>query len=225
MINKFSVSSMLESRKNREEEKKENSKYKKYRRNNEKLDDHLLAELLDMGLELNNCLLAYSLYKYKSVEEALFIMLKDQESGLYLHQFIPDDHSLCKICNQKRNDHNNAFNENLFSNLNTDEKQVLILKDDIKSNTNKTVDYNPINKESLPRGNLLNENPKQRHKLDEELVRHLENPNLCIICYDNIVSSQDLKFNCQHKICLQCVVRYLEFNIQNGNVIYTYLGL
>ena len=55
--------------------------------------------------------------------------------------------------------------------------------------------------------------------LPENVVKELENPNLCEICFSSdLTVDTAVKFQCKHIFCLICVKTYLEKNIENGKV-------
>jgi hypothetical protein len=54
-----------------------------------------------------------------------------------------------------------------------------------------------------------------RIKIDEKLIHAFEDPDLCIICYENNSKS---KLQCKHQFCESCIRKYLEINIINGKV-------
>jgi hypothetical protein len=105
--------------------------------------------------------------------------------------------------------------EDLFSNVNKNDLIYLHKKNNINNfNDNK---YNNNNFNSHYNNNI---NIKiKEFSLPKEIISELENPNLCVICFDSDISRDPaVKFQCSHVFCLICVKNYLEKNIENGKV-------
>jgi hypothetical protein len=55
--------------------------------------------------------------------------------------------------------------------------------------------------------------------IDEEVLKGFEDPNICQICFDNVLTSTNtIKLSCGHEFCGTCVTSYLKISINNGKV-------
>lgn len=50
-------------------------------------------------------MLAHKLYQFHTIDDAINCMMRDTESGKFLHKFITDDSIHCDICFNELNDH------------------------------------------------------------------------------------------------------------------------
>jgi hypothetical protein len=50
-------------------------------------------------------MLAYKVYKFYTVDDAIHIMMKDTESNKFLHKFMSENNTTCDICSASLKDH------------------------------------------------------------------------------------------------------------------------
>jgi len=131
-----------------------------------------------------------------------------------------------------QNNLNNLNNKNNLSvipkraNINnfTTENQDSIINRFIVKNTNNASSEmcdNNIIITDIDKDKVFNENKKliKNIMIPEKIISELENPNLCVICFNSDTTKDpSIRFQCNHIFCLNCVKTYLEKNIQNGKV-------
>ena len=158
------------------------------------------------------------------------------------------DKNLCSICEEFPNQHldfsgNNNINlENIDINSGSNPKNPVgnFAYNENKRNTNKNIieieditvnrflisKNNISNSETVDNNIILSNYERERNKnniteftLPKNVITELENPNLCVICFNSDTSKDpSVKFQCGHIFCLDCVKTYLEKNIENGKV-------
>ena len=92
-----------------------NNKEREYNGN---LSPDLIKSLIIFGFDINEIILAHREYKFTEIEEACFFMMRDPETNLYNHKFMPkggqkeniDDPEKseplkCRICKGKSSEH------------------------------------------------------------------------------------------------------------------------
>lgn len=156
---------------------------------------------------------AYKKYRFSTIEQALTILVKDSETGKYLHFYQSSQTpSLCDICSEAVDKH--FYNE---STKNNQEDVHVSIKED-----NKLLDKNDeirgsqriqINNQNLVNKNLVKINIPQA-ALDD-----FEDSSTCNICFLNKLSEEnEVELSCKHKFCQECVTNYLTININDGKV-------
>lgn len=146
----------------------------------------------------------------------------------------------------RNNDPNNNFNTKISSatektnlqnasSFNFSNNPLKLNSKNSNDNEDYTINRLLINKNNIGEANLLpdisdnsdkyandyfkNKGKKKEFSLPKEIITELENPNLCVICFDSDTSRHPaVKFQCNHIFCLECVKNYLEKNIENGKV-------
>ncbi len=91
-----------------------------------------------------------------------------------------------------------------------------------KNDNNNNINHNNNNNNNINNPNYYVNNANSKREvclLPEEVITELQNPNLCVICFDSDTSKDpSVKFQCNHIFCIKCVKSYLEKSIQNGKV-------
>lgn len=78
------------------------------------LSQSVIETLIKFGFQLDKIMFAYKIYKFQNIDDAIYIMMKDNETGKYNHKFIKND-SDTNINNNvgyKNGEGNNGNNEN-----------------------------------------------------------------------------------------------------------------
>lgn len=105
---------------------------------------------------------------------------------------------------------NETANNNLLPNINNHSIKL----SNANSNINNFNNLNNLDNLDNNKNNIIKE-----FSLPQQIITELENPNLCVICFDSDISRDPaVKFKCSHVFCLNCVKNYLEKNIENGKV-------
>jgi hypothetical protein len=162
---------------------------------------------------------AYTIYNFKTIDQALFIMGVDSDTGIYNHQFIPlqlnEDYiyesnmmqqngKVCIICGDLKKQHPPSLDAPLAD--------VTML--DYSSNKFLTT--------NMDKG-LLNQTTKI-DALPPSFIENLEREfmgkiNLCIICYSEELNEQNsIKLPCGHTFCKSCVLTHLTLLINEAKV-------
>jgi hypothetical protein len=168
--------------------------------------------------------LAFSIYKFRSIEEAIHIMMKDPETNKYLHRFLEGDKRRCQICRGKYEEHANENVEPLHAN---DEEESLTISEGNKPASLETgigkgpsIEVDPSVKQDLNKS-VASKRDLNLIKIDlpQEVLDDFEDPNICRICFSSKLNvDPKVTFSCQHEFCKTCVYSYLFTNIVNGNV-------
>lgn len=176
--------------------------------NNNPLSGDITDNLVALGFDMHQIVLAHRIYNFISIEQAVHIMMKDPESGVYLHKYIDKD-KLCAICNEKQEEH--FFDENVQN-----------IEKDLYNDPSLIIKENQI-----PQGNTKEIEKKMIHITKKSMSAipkaHLEDfddPDICRICFHNKVTGKmKIELSCGHTFCKDCVVGFLTVNINNGKVI------
>lgn len=159
---------------------------------------------------------AFKIYKFSTVEEAVSIMMKDPESRLYPHSFY-NMNGVCAICSGRINEHIVNLDNTTFI---KDEEVVLDVTDrklfsDRSQIMNKNMSGNGINGNvKYPKFNKI------ELDLPKETLNDFDNPQVCKICFaEKLKQIPIAKLECNHNFCNNCIMKYLENKIKNGNVL------
>lgn len=199
MIEKFSMMNLLS-----DKDKKKNQFIPK---NDTNISEKLLKSLTDIGFSIDQVVTAFSKYNFKTIEEGIKILAKDEETHLYNHEFTPfntndKNQGKCKMCNGERHEHFNVVS-------NTKDSQIEILDAIQRENYRKNIldgNYNKINK-----------NVFEISKINMQNIDIYEE-DLCPICLSNKLSDEHFALSCRHLICVECVKNYFRINIQDGKL-------
>ena len=113
MIEKFSI--VRTEMKAKEERKNEDERNINYvGRESNYLTIQEITKLVELGFDIDSVTFTAKYFSCKTLENALFIITKDSETGLYHHEYLADNNSKkCKVCGDHRQnlhlavDHNN----------------------------------------------------------------------------------------------------------------------
>lgn len=212
---------MLETAKKREEEKNKRLNISKTptRSYVTGLSEELISQLTNCGFDLEQIMAAHSKYQFTNADQALFILTKDQDTGLYHHEYLVSRHinnsnnprvfNKCSICYGSEQEH--------YSNVTfpIDEAVKLRLQE-FKNNIITTTLNSPTHDrdKKLTQGKLfLSDTRIDINKMNENY-----DENLCPICLDSSIKSDHFSLACNHKICVECVKKYFAVNIKEGKV-------
>jgi hypothetical protein len=179
----------------------------------------ITKHLLEMGYDLEGINKAYVLYKFKNIEQALFIMGEDGETGIFNHQFVPiilddeyiyDDELIrnngkaCIICGDIRAKHPPDLELPVANNATTilDQSNNRFLGENMQDNMQSLLNSPHIG-------------AAQMKRLSAEFLESLEKEfrgkiNLCNICYaEEINDNNSITLPCKHIFCKSCVKSHL----------------
>ena len=199
------------------------------------ITEGVVKHLLQFGYELEQIMAAFKIYKFGSVEEALFILMKDQDTFKFNHQFVPEENDnqegfkaitgLCLLCREKRSDHVDYDFEEM-KNLDVGMKRRKEEEEDIKDNSLNDKSNMPMGKSTEVSGiaeHKLNSDRKimtvQNVNIPKETLDLFNNPEVCRICFSEVLDEKTkAQFACGHSFCKTCVSNFLNMNIVNGKV-------
>lgn len=182
---------------------------------NQKVNSNIVKSLILLGFDPESINYSYQKYKFDSIEFALKILNKDDETQKYLHQFVESGGDCCKICKDIKANH--LDNDNEIENINS-------IPNVSVSNFHDT----QYNKPLLENKNISQQMPNKKceiKKLEKSFLDELEerlfkNKELCLICFSNELCSE-LSYSmqqCKHVICKDCVSYYISSMIKEGKV-------
>ncbi len=201
----------------------------------EALSEEIVQSLLYFGFIIPQIMEAFKIYKFTSVDEAIYILMRDPETGKFNHRYVHPDKKIdlngqgfeminahrCLLCNEGVADHVDymldSINEevkleieNYKSKITNEENLDSIIEEKIQ-NLGKFSDSNNILKS--PR--II----ESKFEVPQEQIELFENPDICRICFDDIMEEGNTaKFECGHSFCKNCVRSHLNINITNGKV-------
>lgn len=214
MLKSLSISGMMEKSKKREAERNSRifTKAKTSEAPEYGLTDEIIMQLIDMGFLSNQILAAYLYFKFKSVEEALKIFLKDPDTGVYNHKFTSSESAICEICLENEQMHIDDINKL----MNRDEELPITSK----QKRQRVTSFRNVNriKEAKYEGtskNLIDLNE------EDTLTKEI---NYCPVCMEGINSEDFFALDCGHLICRGCITNFIRIHIRDKTSI-TYFCL
>jgi hypothetical protein len=212
-----------------------NLNLKDNKRNTAELPDITLALvdmgtnfLIKLGYSVDGIKCTFTRYNFKNIEQAIWIMGKDPETGRYNHFFYhpeekkkedEDDDSynrlplnICLICNDIEKLHHQYIEP-----FPVDKSMIM---DNTQNNLIGNCDFTEYKAENEI--NIFNKDRKNI-EINQELIDQLENEfknkDLCIICYANEVPQNIAhKLGCNHSFCQDCVKTYVVSKIRDATV-------
>jgi hypothetical protein len=177
-------------------------------------------------------MIAFKIYKFVSVDEAIYILMRDPETKKYNHRFMQREtrennyekvnQNECLLCYDEISQHAN-FELDLDSHLDvnmgrrSDENKDTTVNG-TSNNLIKSTDHSGI-------ADKLNQDSEkkiikfQQIDIPQETLDLFENPEVCTICFgEAAVGNNKAQFSCGHKFCKTCVSSHLNININNGKV-------
>ena len=163
---------------------------------------HILVNFLNIkGFNFNQIWIAYKEYKFTSIENAIYVMMKDPETKKYHHKFFENENKENKVNDVSLNHH---LNNNSFCAICGEAP----------------IEHSEYAKDQeKPNQNLINIS-KTKFDLNPDIVSQFEDDNLCKICYANKLnpSNPKEKLICGHIFCISCIQNHLTTRITNGQV-------
>ena len=204
---------------------------------------NVISDLCEMGYDIDSLSLLLENHKFNTVDEAINLFSINPLTKKYNHKFYKLKKSeKCGICNDKYETHNNCdINEKneiiippkLSNNYNSNTAKTLNLEDSYRIDTelkpfnisNKKINKN--NQKQKPRRLKTNKSNKSNKsdfiygkiKISAETQKLFENPNICTICYENLINKNNISHLCNHFFCDNCIKTYLTNKIISGNVL------
>jgi len=245
LIKKFSVGYSIEQSKKRKREHNDTTVkaalYSEDKTRKEVLSEEIVEPLLSFGYSVAQIVKAFKIYKFTTVDEAIYFLMRDPETKKFNHRFIKtelrndfnshgfkiiNEVGLCFLCNEKIEDHiysdvdegefkielgHNNFRNRFVEN---EMKNTTFRGDKTNAPILKTLDGVDVIKSPKHRINELKHIEISKNTLDL-----FENPDVCRICFDAVLDNNNsVKFNCGHAFCKNCVVHHLTVNIKSGKV-------
>jgi hypothetical protein len=178
----------------------------------------ITKHLIQLGYRLEGVKHALSLYNFKNLEQAIYIMGMDNDTGLYNHKFIPmllneeykyeaklmeNNGKICNLCGDISTKHPMDMNA-LFEQAVPLERNISFLS---------------------PMKTFLSEyKPELVQTIPAELIARLElqfavKENLCRICFAEEMYEENSKLlDCGHMFCMNCLRQYIETLINEAKV-------
>ena len=237
LFEKFSVSYGLEQAKKRKKDFLTTSmKPDLYNDNGSRKDvltEEIIDNLLGYGYNISQIMSAYKIYKFSTLDEAIFFLMRDPETKKFNHTFYLNEinresiqsfngfkiakESLCFFCNEKIEDHmeNNSleqFEEN--NKINFEENKDTSINLDRSNNILNTPENRLFEKKFTTKLKII-----KNIEIPKENLDLFDNPNVCSICFDEVLEdANSFKFTCGHIFCKKCISNHLNININNGKV-------
>ena len=221
MIGKFSIINMVDEDKKAQEKIKNRKDRELKKEKHNGLNEHIINSLILLGSSLDQVLVAYGKYKFKTTEEAVQIMFKDDETNLYYHDYIKGDNLECQICFGVQEEHylkkdfpvDHIVAQKTKDYLNQKNKNPLIY-----DNNNKIEGIINLNNNEILLENKLIPRVKQDTNISFDL--NIDYDSTCPICLDTIILTDKdyYSLSCSHKICKLCVEKYITLKINDGLV-------
>jgi hypothetical protein len=203
------------------------------------LGEDVVNPLLGFGFDVEQVMMAFKLYKFSTVDEAIYIMMKDPETGRYNHRFIPTSQEqnkvayrfidrVCFLCGDESALHLQLETDITDIRLDVTRKKKPEEEEEIKDTSiNCDRSNNPILKTNdmssfLEAKNIQDRKVFQVQKIEipKEVLELFEDPEICRICFAEVLNNvNQASFACGHKFCRTCVSNHLNISITNGKVI------
>jgi hypothetical protein len=157
---------------------------------------------------MEQILIAFKIYKFTNIDEAIQIMIKDTEIQKYLHEFVETrKHDRCAICGGEKKEHYDE-KDNQYIN----EEEIAFKNRTTHNNTNLKIINSDNNK--LFKGLTLKD-----INIPQSLIDDFDDENICRICFDTKMDGHNsIRFECGHTFCKICIRSYLKNKIVNGKV-------
>jgi hypothetical protein len=158
--------------------------------------------------------LAFNIHKFKTIEEAVHIMMKDPETKKYVHKYIESDSKKCQICSGKNEEH---LNELIEPKIHHDEFDSLTISEGNKNNRIDSINISHSeNHKTISNKKIV----KVNIDVPQNVLEDFDDPYICQICFNSKLNiDPKITFTCSHEFCRKCVYNYLSTNIINGNVL------
>ena len=199
---------------------------------------NVINDLCEMGYDIDSLSFLIEKHKFNNVDEAINLLSINPLTKKYNHNFYKlKKNDNCGICNDKYERHNNynikKKNEIIIpplysNNYNSNSAKSLNSEDSYRIDTELkpfNVKNKKINKENKkPRRLKSNKSNKSdfiygKIKISAETQKLFENPNICTICYENLINKNNISHLCNHFFCDNCIKTYLTNKIISGNVL------
>jgi len=197
------------------------------------LTEEIIENLLSYGYNISQIMTAYKIYKFSTLDEAIFFLMRDPESKKFNHRFYVNEvnkesiqglngfriakESLCFFCNEKIDDHiENYLSEQFEENnkINFEEIKDTSFNLDRSNNILNNPEKGPFEKNSVLKLKIF-----KNIEISKENLDMFDNPDVCSICFDEVLEEgNSFKFACGHRFCRKCISNHLNVNINTGKV-------
>ena len=181
---------------------------------------NVINDLCEMGYDINSISYLLEEYKFSNVDEAINFFSKNKITNKYNHKFYPlKRKSYCGICKDNIENHENInyytidSNSNYNLNTNNSNENSYRIESEIRPFT---ISINSIKSNHLHHKTDINYN---NIKISKETQSLFDNPNICTICYENLINKNNVSHLCNHFFCDKCMKTYLTYKIKNGDVL------
>jgi hypothetical protein len=227
MIKRFSVGYGMEKRRKKEQEKEIDQLHDTHLKiNNKGLSGEITHYMLSLNFNLDQIVTAYKIYKFTTIDEAIQVMMKDPDSGNYLHKYIYQkaDRSMCAICNDDAKYHTEFEEEGDYyiNTLRVKDTQPTQINRERDSNKNLPTMKNPNIRETEVNLKKPINISKINLILPSEVLNDFEDDRICRICFSTKMTQEGVNFitfDCNHSVCKTCIYNYLKVSINNGRVL------
>jgi hypothetical protein len=211
------------------------------------IGEEVVEPLLRFGFSIEQIMTAFKIYKFLTVDEAVYILMRDTETGKFHHRFlkmqdmqnekgyegvvnIARNNNECMLCGEAVYDHidfeleHNEKEVRIDMNMNTNVNNNN-LEDggkDTSVNFDKTIPQNKTTDISGISGIMDKKLNLQIQQIEipKETLELFEDPDICRICFSEVLNDNNkAQFACGHKFCKTCVSNHLNTNIVNGKVV------
>ncbi len=199
---------------------------------------NVINDLCEMGYDIDSLSFLIEKHKFNNVDEAITLLSINPLTKKYNHNFYKlKKNDNCGICNDKYERHNNYnikkkneiiipplysnnYNSNSAKSFNSEDSYRI--DTELKPFNVKTTKINKENKK--PRRLKSNKSNKSdfiygKIKISAETQKLFENPNICTICYENLINKNNISHLCNHFFCDNCIKTYLTNKIISGNIL------
>lgn len=239
LFNRFSVAYNIDkASKNNESEDIDKKVFKQRSKATirEFIGEEVVNPLIGFGFDVEQIMMAFKLYKFNTVDEAIYILMRDPETGKYNHRYVSRNEGgykkindqNCFLCGDEPSYHVQLDMDITDIKLDLTRKRKMDDEEEIKDTSiNCDRSNNPILKTSDISSILEAKNNQERKilqvkvEIPQDVIELFEDPEVCRICFSEVInSSNQATFSCGHKFCRTCVINHLNINITNGKVFF-----
>jgi hypothetical protein len=197
------------------------------------ISEQVFNDLITYGFSFDKIFLAFTLHKFKTINEAISVLTRDPSSKKFKQSFLmkENDNLKCELCDNVAKDHYNyeADSEKIEITVNIETNKLALLADNNESSylhlQAKDTSLVIGEKENNVEISIFDIHPSnklkicQNIKIPNETLDSFEDPLICSICFDNKLNSEyEVKLQCGHQFCITCVQNYLRNKVNNGDV-------
>lgn len=210
------------------------------------LGEETVKPLIGFGFDMEQIMMAFKMYKFTTVDEAVYILMKDPETRKYNHRYVPSNskqgggygrvkEQFCFLCGEDATLHTQLDGDSSQMDVKLDVTRKKKPEEEEENKDTSTYcdrSNNPILKTNDISAILEAKNNQERKTLQlqkveipKEVLELFEDPEVCRICFAEVLNhASQAEFPCGHKFCRTCVTSHLNINITNGKVVIYNIG-